>query len=496
MTHKPLNIVLIGAGIMTATLGVFLRKLMPDANISIYERLDSVAAESSDAWNNAGTGHSSFCELNYTPFDNGKVDISKALEIAQSFEISKQLWAYLKEEGCISYETPFINDIPHMSFVWGNDNVDFLKTRYDAMFAEPIFEDMKYSSDRDQIADWAPLVMEGRGVNEPFAATKMDVGTDVNFGLIARGMIAYLENRENVDVHLSHEVNGFSKQNDGSWKIEIEDCATKEVKEVFADYVFIGAGGGAITLLEKSGIEEAQGYGGFPVSGQFLRCTDDAVIHRHAAKVYGKAVVGSPPMSLPHLDTRMIDGQRSLFFGPYAGFTTKFLKNGSYLDLPLSFEMHNVWPILAAGIHNADIAKYLIKQVVQSPEDRLKELLAYYPNAKMDDWQLATAGQRVQIIKKDKDKGGVLKFGTEIVCAADRSIAALLGASPGASTSVSIMLAVIGKMFPDEMKSKEWQQTIQTMIPSYGRSLLDDGDLCLQTRARTTAILGLATTAK
>ena len=209
MTHKPLNIVLIGAGIMTATLGVFLRKLMPDANISIYERLDSVAAESSDAWNNAGTGHSSFCELNYTPFDNGKVDISKALEIAQSFEISKQLWAYLKEEGCISYETPFINDIPHMSFVWGNDNVDFLKTRYDAMCSEPIFQDMKYSSDRDQIADWAPLVMEGRGVNEPFAATKMDVGTDVNFGLIARGMIAYLENRENVDVHLSHEVNAF-----------------------------------------------------------------------------------------------------------------------------------------------------------------------------------------------------------------------------------------------------------------------------------------------
>ncbi len=496
MNKTPRNIVLIGTGIMCATLGILLRKLIPSANISFYERLDKVSAESSDAWNNAGTGHSAFCELNYTSYDDGKVDISKALEIANSFEISKQLWAYLKEQGCISFDIPFINDIPHMSFVWGDDNVDFLKKRYLAMRCAPIFQDMIYSTDRNQIKDWVPLIMEGRVLDTPFAATKMDIGTDVNFGMLARGMIAYLEKCENVAVHLGHNVTDFTKQADGRWKIDIKDLATEEEKEVIADTVFIGAGGGTLPLLEKSEIEEAQGYGGFPVSGHFLRCTNENVVKRHNAKVYGKAAVGSPPMSVPHLDTRMIEGQQSLFFGPYAGFSTKFLKNGSYMDLPLSIEMHNIWPILAAGMRNVDLTKYLIKQVVQSSEDRFKELLVYYPNAKIDDWELTTAGQRVQIIKEDKDQGGVLQFGTEIVCAADKSLAALLGASPGASTSVSIMLEVIHKMFPDEIKSKKWRQTLQTMIPSYGASLLENCELCLATRERTTAILNLAGTQK
>ncbi len=491
MIKKPLNIVLIGAGIMSATLGVFLRRLIPDANIYIYERLDKVAAESSDAWNNAGTGHSAFCELNYTEYEDGKVDISKALEIANDFEISKQLWAHLKEEGCIPYDIPFINDVPHMSFVWGDENVAFLKKRYEAMRTAPIFQDMQYSIDQEQITDWVPLVMEGRINDEPLAATKMDIGTDVNFGAIARGMIAYLEKSDNAELHLGHEVNAFTKLSDGRWKLDIEDCRNEEVKEVFADHVFIGAGGGTIPLLDKTGIEESQGYGGFPVSGHFLRCTNQDVIQRHTAKVYGKAAVGSPPMSVPHLDTRIIDDQRSLVFGPYAGFTSKFLKKGSFLDLPLSIEKHNVWAMLAAGFRNTDLARYLVKQIVQSPEERFEQLLAYYPNANMDDWELTTAGQRVQIIKRDKDEGGVLKFGTEIVCAADRTIAALLGASPGASTSVSIMLDVIGQMFPEEIKTTEWQQTIQSMIPTYGTSLLEDGTLCLETRKRTTEILKL-----
>lgn len=491
MIDKKKHIVLIGAGIMSATLGILLKKLIPGVNISIYERLDQVAAESSDAWNNAGTGHSAFCELNYTPFENGQVDISKALEIAASFEVSKQLWAYLKESGCVPYDVPFINDIPHMSLVWGDENVSFLKKRYEAMCIAPIFQDMEFSSDQHQITDWIPLMMEGRDLSEPIAATKMDVGTDVNFGKIARGMIDYLEKRENVAVYLGHEVNEFSKQQDGRWKIDIENNSTSEVSEIFADYVFIGAGGGTLPLLEKANIEESQGYGGFPVSGQFLRCTNEEVISKHVAKVYGKAAVGSPPMSVPHLDTRMIDGQRSLFFGPYAGFSTKFLKNGSYLDLPLSIEMHNVWPLFAAGVRNVDLTKYLIKQIVQSPEDRFEELLNYYPNANIDDWELTIAGQRVQIIKKDKNDGGVLKFGTEIVCAEDRSIAALLGASPGASTAVTIMLDVLNQMFPDEMQSKTWQKTIQSMIPTYGESLVDNGELCLMTRQRTSDILNL-----
>jgi len=490
-SKKSLHFVLIGAGIMSATLGIFIRKLMPDASISIYERLDKVAAESSDAWNNAGTGHSAFCELNYTNYDDGKVTIDKALEIASSFEISKELWAHLKASGNVAFDNPFISPIPHMSFVWGDENVAFLEKRYQAMHTSPIFQDMVFSSETNQISDWIPLMMAGRDLSVPLAATQMESGTDVNFGLLARGMIDYLEHSEGVSVSLGHEVSEFTKLDNGQWKLRIKELTSQRTSEVLADFVFIGAGGGSLPLLEKSGIEESQGYGGFPVSGHFLKCDNEDIVGQHQAKVYGKAAVGSPPMSVPHLDTRMIDGKRSLFFGPYAGFTTKFLKNGSYMDLPLSLEMHNVWPILVAGVRNVDLTKYLVKQVVLSDEDRFEELLAYYPNAQQKDWELITAGQRVQIIKKDSEDGGVLKFGTEIVCSSDRSIAALLGASPGASTSVTIMLDVLAKMFPEEMKSKLWQQTIQSMIPSYGRSLIDDGDLCLATRARTSDILEL-----
>ena len=492
MSNKPESIVLIGAGIMSATLGVLLRKLMPEAQITIYERLDRVAAESSDPWNNAGTGHSAFCELNYTPVDEaGVVDVSKALDIARQFEVSKELWAYLVESGAVLYETPFINPIPHMSFVWGDKNVAFLKKRFDAMSAHPIFQDMQFSDRRDQINQWSPLVMQGRDDSMPVAATRMDVGTDVNFGMITHEMIAHLKRSGGVEVCLDHEVHGLSKDNNGGWRIEVENCSSKKSHELFADYVFIGAGGGTIKLLEKSGIDEAVGYAGFPISGHFLRCTNPDVIQQHSAKVYGMAAVGSPPMSVPHLDTRMIADQRTLFFGPYAGFTTKFLKSGSYMDLPLSIEMHNVWPLLSAGMKNADLARYLIEQVTNSFEDRFKDLLVYYPLAKMEDWQELVAGQRVQVIRKDKSGGGELKFGTEIVCSADCSIAALLGASPGASTSVSIMLQVLAKMFPEKIASKEWQPAIRSMIPSYGESLIDDGDLCLATRARTSSILRL-----
>ncbi len=453
MTIKR-DIVLIGAGIMSATLGVLLKKLMPDAQINIYERLDRVSAESSDAWNNAGTGHSAFCELNYTPLlDNGTVDISKALDIAERFEVSKQLWAFLKEAGELPTAMSFINDIPHMSFVSGDKNVAFLKKRYAAMTPFPMFQEMEFSNDRKHIEEWVPLMMEGRDHQYPLAATQMDIGTDVNFGALTRHMMAYLESCDNVELHLGHEVQDLTKQKDGSWLIDIEDRETKEERDVISKYVFIGAGGGALPLLEKADIPEGHGYGGFPVSGQFLICKNEAVIHRHEAKVYGKAAVGSPPMSVPHLDTRMLDGKRSLLFGPYAGFSTKFLKNGSYLDLPLSIEMHNVWPMLSAGIQNISLTKYLIEQVIQSKEDRFEFLQSYFPQANIDDWELTVAGQRVQIIKGDDKKGGKLQFGTEIVCAKDKSISALLGASPGASTSVSIMLDVLGLMFPEKIKS-------------------------------------------
>lgn len=488
----PQLIVLIGAGIMSATMGIFLHRLFPDASIQIYERLDRVGAESSDAWNNAGTGHSAFCELNYTPLrEDGTVDITKALKIGESFEISKQFWAYLVETGMLPLGKSFINDIDHMSFVMGEENVDFLKKRYEAMRAYPLFANMIYTDDHAAIKDFIPLLMEGRPSTDILATTRMAIGTDVNFGELTRGMIAYLSAQDNVELHLGHEVKDITKVKDG-WLIEAKDLSRGYQNTVTADYLFNGAGGGALKLLEMADIDEAKGYGGFPVSGQWLRCTNPDVISRHEAKVYGKAETGNPPMSVPHLDTRMMNGERSLLFGPYAGFSTKFLKEGSLLDLPLSIEMHNIWPMLSAGIHNIGLTKYLIEQVMQSPEERFAMLQVYYPEAVMADWELLVAGQRVQIIKKDKKEGGVLKFGTEVVSVPDGSMAALLGASPGASTAVSIMLDVLSTCFPDRIMSDAWIDSLTEIIPSYGQSLISDADLLQRTRNYTTRVLQLS----
>ncbi len=478
---------------MSATLGVILKELLPDCRITILERLDRVGAESSDAWNNAGTGHSAFCELNYTPErEDGSVDLTKALSIAGQFEVSKQLWSYLKEQGRLPNSEAFINDIPHMSFVWGQENVDFLNKRHHAMTQHAIFEEMSYSTDRGQVADWVPLMMDGRKDKHPFGVTKMELGTDVNFGAITRGMMTYLDDTcEGVDVRLGHEVEDLTHLDMGKWQIDVKDLASGKSVSMTADSVFIGAGGGALPLLEKADLPEAKGYGGFPVSGQFLVCRNPDIVQQHQAKVYGKAAVGSPPMSVPHLDSRRLGGKWSLLFGPYAGFSTKFLKNGSYLDLPLSIEMHNVWPMLSAGIHNIALTKYLVKQVIQSKEDRFEFLKQYYPNAQMEDWELITAGQRVQIIKKDPDGGGMLKFGTEVVCSEDRSLSALLGASPGASTSVSIMLAVMRQMFPEVMSDDHYLDKLRKMIPTYGQSLLNNRDLVKKTRDWTSKVLKL-----
>ena len=487
------DVVLIGAGIMSATLGILLKKLNPAFTISIFERLDRVTAESSDAWNNAGTGHSAFCELNYTPQkEDGSVEISKAIKIAESFEVSKEFWAYLVENKIIESPEEFIRHIPHMSFVWGSENVDYLKKRYDALTSHHLFEGMKYSENKSEIENWVPLIMDGRAPEEAVAATRMELGTDVNFGALTRTIFDHLETLDGVNLYLNHEVEDFKHAPDGSWTISIKDLGTKKSQKVRTPFVFIGAGGGSLPLLEKSGIPEGKGFGGFPVSGQWLVCTKPEIIERHQAKVYGKAAVGSPPMSVPHLDTRVIDGKKALLFGPYAGFSTKFLKNGSYLDLPRSIKLNNIKPMLAAGIHNIPLTKYLIDQVRQSPEDRLNALKDYMPGARLEDWVLEKAGQRVQVIKKDKKEGGVLEFGTEMVTAADGSLAALLGASPGASTSVSIMLDLIHRCYPKETQSAEWKQKLKTLIPSFGNSLAKDAKLAAKTRAWTTEVLQLS----
>ena len=487
------DVVLVGAGIMSATLGILLKELHPEITIQLFERLDTAGAESSDAWNNAGTGHSAFCELNYTPQkEDGSVDISKAIKIAESFEISKEFWAYLVEKGLVPNAKDFISKIPHNSFVWGDENIAFLKTRFQSMQANPLFRDMVYTEDKTKITLWAPLIMEGRDEAQPVAATRMEIGTDVNFGALTRMMISRLEQLPGVTVHYQREILDIDPDNKGGWKVFIKNLATKEKETVNGRFVFLGAGGATLPLLKKAEIKERKGYGGFPVSGLWLKCLNEELIQKHHAKVYGKASVGSPPMSVPHIDTRIIDGKQELLFGPFAGFSTKFLKNGSRLDLAKSVKLDNLIPMVSAGLKNLPLTKYLIDQVRLTPEDRLESLKEYVPNATLEDWELKEAGQRVQVIKKNEgSSGGVLEFGTEIVVSTDGSVAALLGASPGASTAVAIMLSILPRCFKEESQTETWKNKLKEIAPSFGKSLSKDEKLLEETRSRTGMILGL-----
>ena len=452
-----IDTVLVGAGIMSATLATLLKKLDPNMTVSVVERLDTAAAESSDAWNNAGTGHAGFCELNYTPHAaDGSVDCSKALRIAEQFRQSQQLWSHLCACGDLPEPPDFVRTVPHLSFVTGESDVAFLKARHAQLLRSPLFAGMEFTDDRTKIAEWLPLVMDGAQRAGPVAATRMATGTDVNFGALTRHMIATLSTRPGVSVHFAQEVEDFRRNGDGPWELVVRDIRTDTRRTIRARFVFIGAGGYSLSLLERTGIPEARGYGAFPVSGQWLRCTNRNVIQRHNAKVYGMAEVGAPPMSVPHLDSRWINGEQELLFGPYAGFTTRFLKQGSWLDLLRSIGVHNVAPVLSAGIQNLDLTRYLVGQAMLSVDERVALLRRYCPSAHAADWEVQVAGLRVQIIKADATGRGELKFGTEVVTSADGSVAALLGASPGASTAVSIMLGLIERCFPDQWRSAPW----------------------------------------
>lgn len=491
-TEKEVDVVLIGAGIMSATLGVLLKELNPDLKIEIIERLDSAAAESSEAWNNAGTGHSAFCELNYTPEkENGTIDATKAINIVEQFEVSRQFWSYLVRKNILNRPEEFIHSVPHMSFVWGKEDVAYLKKRHTELIKHPLFEEMDYTDSKEVIEEWAPLLMNGRQSDEVFAATCMKYGTDVNFGALTRKLFDHLKSAKDVNLEFDREVFDLKKTKNQRWKVAVKDLKSGEERKIKAKFVFIGAGGGSILLLEKANIPESKGFGGFPVGGQWFKCVNPEVVDKHLAKVYGKASVGAPPMSVPHLDTRYINGKRALLFGPYAGFSTKFLKKGSYWDLFKSFRFDNVLPMLGAGLRNIPLTHYLITQVLQSKKSKFNTLKEYFPEAEMKDWEMEIAGQRVQVIKKDKSGKGVLQFGTEVVSAEDGSIAALLGASPGASTAASIMLGLLEKCFPVECQSEAWKVKFTEMIPSYGTKLNDNPELARTLRDETSRTLKL-----
>ncbi|WP_111494327.1 MULTISPECIES: malate dehydrogenase (quinone) [Marinobacter] len=492
MTARQADVVLVGGGVMSATLGMMLRQLDPSLDIVMVERLDHVAHESTDGWNNAGTGHAGYCELNYTPETaDGGIQIQRALNINAAFELSLQFWSHLVEQGILPEPQKFINATPHQSFVWGEENVAFLRKRHELLSQHHLFKEMEFTDSPEVLRDWMPLIMSSRDTSQPVAATRVTHGSDVDFGSLTRNMIDYLAKQPNFELLLNHPVKTLAQRDNGRWKVRVRDEKTGETKKIEAGFVFLGAGGGALPLLQKSEIEESKGYGGFPVSGQWLVCQKPDVVKRHHSKVYGKAPMGAPPMSVPHLDTRIINGEPALLFGPFAGFTTKFLKQGSVFDLFSSVRGGNIMPMMQVGKGNMDLTRYLIKEVFQSHQARIESLRDFFPDAQEQNWKLQNAGQRVQIIKKSADGRGKLEFGTEIVAAKDGSLAALLGASPGASTAVSAMVDVLERCFADRVKSPEWQARIRELIPSYGQSLVDDAELLEQVRNRTLSTLQL-----
>lgn len=539
MTTESVDILLVGSGAMSTTFAMILNELDPTLSIRMVERLDKVAQESTDAWNNAGTGHAAYCELNNTPRNpNLSISTINAVTINAAFEVSLQYWSYLVDRGVFPKPSNFINPVPHQSFVWGEKNVAFLKSRYESMKALPAFREMEYSEDPNVINTWMPLVMKNRDLSEPVAATRIKHGTDVNFGAIARMMSEHLAKQPHFNLSSNTMVTDLDKAEDGSWNVStitIEDNIETQAKKstgkkknkfaestkvlyekitqdgikhvlenfknrnkkitrnnISAKFVFLGAGSGTLTLLQKSKIKESEKYSGFPVSGQWLICNKPEIVYRHFSKVYGAAPSGAQPMSVPHFVTRIIDGKKAIFFGPFEKLTTKSLKKGSFSDLPFSVRRNNLKPILNVAKNNMDLTKFLIKEKLKKHKDHYNSLRQYYPDAIDEDWKLVNAGQRVQIIKSNPKSGVELEFGTETIVCEDGTLAALLSSSPGASSTVETILDILEHCFPDRVASEEWQQKIKTFVPSYGQSLVENTDLLIEIRRRNVNRLHLA----
>ncbi|MGD8557322.1 MAG: malate dehydrogenase (quinone) [Chromatiales bacterium] len=489
MTLHKTDVLLIGGGIMSKTLAMLVTQLDPSRHITLVEQASKLATESTDAWNNAGTGHAGYCELNYTPQQgNGEIAIERALRINARFEESLQFWSGLVRKGALSKPSAFINPVPHVSWVQGKDNVSYLKNRQEALVNHPLFEEMEYADDPATLEEWLPLMMAGRDMTQPMAATRVAHGTDINFGELTRSMGEHLSHEDSVDYWLSTLVTGLKKVGD-CWHVTTRHALAGK-RTIEARFVFVGAGGCALPLLQKANVDEVRGYGGFPVSGIWLASENIKAATIHNAKVYGMPPVGAPPMSVPHLDTRVIEGRPALLFGPFAGFTTRFLKKSSFLDLITSIRTHNVKPMLEVAREHWALTRYLIREAMSSGDQRVEQLREFVPSVRPGEWHLRPAGQRVQIIKLDENGRGKLQFGTEVIKTADRSLAGLLGASPGASVSVSAMLEVIETCLP-ELVQGEARQRLEELIPSYGHSLDDDLDLVHAVRRYTLETLAL-----
>ncbi|WP_076478429.1 malate dehydrogenase (quinone) [Williamsia sterculiae] len=483
-TDTHADVVLIGGGIMSATLGSMLAVLEPRWRVVVLERAGALASESSDAWNNAGTGHSGFCELNYMPDPtNG----SKASIIAAQFLASRQWWSYLAAQGLLD-PTTFISTTAHMDVVFGEHDIAYLRERFDTLITDPLFGGMEFSDDPSVIARWAPLVMEGRPAAQRVAATRHPGGTDVDFGALTRGLTTVITSCGG-EVRLGHDVRSLRRDASGSWVVR---CRNRDGEfSVRSPQVFVGAGGHALRLLQRAHLPEVRGYAVLPVGAAFLRCSDPTVVSRHRSKVYGQAAVGAPPMSVPHLDRRVVDGTPHLMFGPYATFSTKLLTRGRWTDFFTTVRSHNMVVILAAMVQNVSLIRYLIGQLAARPRHRFRQLQRYYPRARRDQWTLVAAGQRAQLITPDRRRIGVIQQGTELIVSADGSMSGLLGASPGASTAVPIMVDLLRRCFPDRWRDR-WAEAMSVAIPALTTARWSP-ELVRDVHATTGRSLGLVT---
>lgn len=487
MSSSTADVALVGAGIMSATLATLLQHLEPDWTIEIFESLDAPAQESSNGWHNAGTGHAGFCELDYaTPLPDGTLDVSKAVATGEQFHITRQLWSSLLTRGVLPTAEAFVRAAPHLAFVSGAENVAFLRQWYDALRHEPLFANLRYSDDPGQIGQWSAALVEGRGTDEPIAATYEASGTDVDYGALARALIAAAAER-GAQVHLRHRVTDLDRDGD-SWRISHRSPGGAGTSR--ARFVFVGAGGGALQLLQRAGIPEARGYAGFPVSGKFLRTRNPQIVAAHQVKAYGKAEQGVPGMGAPHLDSRTVDGEGAVLFGPYAGFDPRFLKNGSRLDLLRTIRPGNISAMLHVAKDNFDLLAYLVREITASKTKQMRGLRRMMPSAAEEDWELITAGQRVQVIAKDASGRGRLQFGTELVLSPGSNLAGLLGASPGASTAVPVMIRLLEQAFGD--RYPRWTERLRELVPSLGRSMNTDDQWAMDIRRTTAETLGLA----
>ncbi|WP_404362730.1 malate:quinone oxidoreductase [Marinobacter sp.] len=481
-----MNVIIIGAGIMGTTFATLAKEMAPDLDITILERLDGPGEGNSSAFWNAGTGHEANCELNYTPVDEEVISVEKALKIHAQFNVAKQFWAHLVKKGAVKEPETFINQTRHCTIV-SESAIEELKLRFSEMSAHHFFEQMRYSEDFDEIKSWIPYVMEERPRHEKMAATLVETGTDVNFGALTEQMAEHAVRDLGVSIKYGTHVKRVHRSPTGRWVIEADTSG--EPVQYKADVLFVGAGGGAFPLLKKSHLPFRRRFAGFPVGGRFLQApVSKEEADHYRAKTYGKAKVGAPPMSVPHLDLRVVNGRHYLLFGPFASFKPRLERGRGFFDYLASIRPHDIPGLLNVALEHFPLVKYLVSETFKGEKSMFEELDSFAPGlSKRFDWKPIQAGQRVQIIKD-----GDLQMGTEILVSSDKTYGTLLGASPGASVSPEVMLRCLEQLLPAIFTKEEARKKKNEIFPEDDLDrLINDPDHYREIRDAVNEQLGI-----